>query len=250
MTARPFPQRTIGLLGGSSNVATGEYYKLLNEAVNERLGGWEIAETLIAGMNFGNIEAFLRAGDWDGVSAYMDVKVRGLAAGGAEVLLCVSNTLHRHLEPIAERHGLPLIHIADPTGEAIRVAGLRRIALFGTRPVMELDYLKERYRERFGLEIVVPNEGEREEIDRIIFDELVKFEVREASRERYLAIAERLRRDKGAQGLILGCTEIFLLLRQEDRPDLPMFNTTRLHCEAAVEFALGRTAAAELVVSR
>ena len=237
---RPLPQRTIGILGGCSNVATGEYYRLLNAIANKRMGGWEIAETLIAGMNFGNIEAFLRDDNWDALALYMESKVAGLAAGGADILLCVSNTLHRALEPIAERHGLDLIHIADPTAAAIKDRGLRRVALFGTRPVMEQDYLAARYRDRHGLEIVVPEAGERAEIDRIIFDELVKADVREASRARYYEIAERLMREEGAEGVILGCTEIFLLMRQDDRPDMPMFDTTRLHCEAAVERALGQ----------
>ena len=240
---RPLPQKTIGILGGCSNVATGEYYRLLNAITNARMGGWDIAETLIAGMNFGNIEAFVRDDDWDGLSRYMDGKVAGLAAGGADILLCVSNTLHRSLEPIAERHGLDLIHIADPTAAAIKQRGLRRVALFGTRPVMEQDYLAARYRDRHGIEIVVPNATERAEIDRIIFDELVKANVREASRARYYEIAERLVQDEGAEGVILGCTEIFLLMRQDDRPNLPMFDTTRLHCEAAVEMALAPEAA-------
>lgn len=240
MTNRPLPQKTIGVLGGCSNVATGEYYRLLNAIANQRLGGWDIAETLIASMNFGNIEAFVRADDWDGLAAYMDGKVAALAAGGADLLLCVSNTLHRPLEPIAARHGLDLIHIADPTAAAIKARGLRRIALFGTRPVMEQDYLAARYRDRHGIEIVVPDDAERAEIDKIIFDELVKNDVREASRERYYGIADRLVREEGAQGVILGCTEIFLLMRQADRPGLPMFDTTRLHCEAAVEAALGQ----------
>lgn len=236
--SRPLPQRVIGLLGGCSNVATGEYYKFLNAAVNRRLGGWDIAETLIAGMNFGNVEAFVRTGDWDGLTGYMDAKVRGLKAGGADVLLCVSNTLHRHLEAIADAHDLPLIHIADPTGKAIQAAGLDRVALFGTRPVMELAYLRDRYAERFGLEIVVPNETERAEIDRIIFDELVRFDVRDASRKTYLGILDRLVAEEGAQGLILGCTEVFLLLQPEHRPTVPMFDTASLHCDAAVAFAL------------
>lgn len=246
MSARPLPQKTIGILGGCSNVATGEYYRLLNAIANERMGGWDIAETLIAGMNFGNVEAFVRNDDWDGLSRYMDGKVAGLAAGGADILLCVSNTLHRPLEPIAERHGLDLIHIADPTARAVNEHGLQRVALFGTRPVMEQDYLAARYRDRHGIEIVVPDAAERSEIDRIIFDELVKADVREESRRRYYEIAERLMQEEDAEGVILGCTEIFLLMRQEDRPDMPMFDTTRLHCVAAVEKALeGRQADAD-----
>lgn len=235
---RPLKQQTIGLLGGCSNVATGEYYKFLNSTVNDRLGGWEIAETLIAGMNFGNIEAFVRAEDWSGLSSYMDDKVKMLVLGGADLILCVSNTLHRHIEPIVSQYDVPFIHIADPTGAAIQHSGLKRIALFGTRPTMEMDYLKSHYQDKYDLEIVVPNESERTDIDSIIFEELVKFKVSESSRARYLEIADRLVGEEGAEGLILGCTEIFLLLQQEHRPSLPMFNTTQLHCDAAVSFAL------------
>ncbi|TMV04838.1 amino acid racemase [Ruegeria sediminis] len=238
MTARPLRQKTIGLLGGSSNVATAEYYRLLNDEVNARLGGWDIAETLIAGMNFGNIEALLRGDDWDGLSRYMAGKVDGLIAGGADVILCVSNTLHKPLEAILADRDIPSIHIVDPTGAAIREAGLNRVALFGTRPVMELGYLRERYETRFGLKIVTPGAAERAEIDRIIFDELVKGDIRDSSKRTYLEIADRLAAEEGAQGLILGCTEIFLLIGQPDRPEFPMFNTTELHCRAAVDFAL------------
>lgn len=236
---RPLRQKTIGILGGSSNVSTGEYYRFLNAAVNRRLGGWDIAETLISGMNFGNIEAFLRAGRWEDLAAYMDGKVESLVTGGADVLICVSNTLHAPLERIVANYDIPLIHIADPTGAAVRDAGLTRVALFGTRPVMDMAYLRDRYRDRFGIEIVTPSEAEKAEIDRIIFDELVKTDIRESSRELCLSIAHRLAREEGAQGLILSSTEIFLLLNQEHAPDLPMFNTTELHCEAAVRAAFG-----------
>lgn len=235
---RPLSQKTIGLLGGCSNVATMEYYRFLNTEANTRLGGWDIAETLIAGMNFGNIEAMVRLGDWDGLSAYMRRKVDGLVAGGADVILCVSNTLHKPLEVIAADIPVPLIHITDPAGEAIQAAGLDRVALFGTLPVMRMDYLKNRYRTKFGIEVVSPTDMEQEEIDRIIFDELVKGQLRDRSRQRYIEIAQRMRREEQAQCLILGCTEIFLLIDQPDMPDFPMFNTAKLHCDAAVNFAL------------
>lgn len=238
MPARPMPQKTIGLLGGCSNVATMEYYRFLNAEVNARLGGWDIAETLIAGMNFGNIEAMVRQGDWDGLSAYMRGKVDGLIAGGADVILCVSNTLHKPLEDIAADIAAPLIHIADPTGEAITAAGLRRVGLFGTLPVTQMDYLKDRFRAKFGIEVVSPAPDEQQEIDRVIFNELVKGEISAGSRRRYIEIAERMRREDRLEGLILGCTEIFLLVDQPDMPDFPMFNTARLHCDAAVRFAL------------
>lgn len=235
---RPLKQKTIGLLGGCSNVATGQYYRMLNDGVNARLSGWEIAETLIAGMNFGNIEAMVREDNWDGLAHYMRGKVEGLIAGGADIILCVSNTLHKPLEVIMADMPVPMLHIADPTGAAIRDAGLKRVALFGTRPVMRMDYLKARWRERFGIEIVTPSDAEQDEIDRIIFNELVKGDFQDASRNRYVEIAERMRTEEKVEGLILGCTEIFLLIDQPDIPDLPMFNTASLHCDAAVRFAL------------
>lgn len=239
MPGRPLAQKTIGLLGGSSNVATADYYRMINQIANARLGGWDIAETLIAGMNFGNIEALLRADDWDRLQAYMEGHVDRLIAGGADVILCVSNTLHRPLEAIMSERTTPYIHIVDATGAAICDRGLERIILLGTRPAMEQSYLRARYEQRFGLTVLIPEVDERADVDRIIFDELVKFDVREASRRRYLQIVDRLVRDQGAEGVILGCTEIPLLLRPEDRPDLPMFDTARLHCHAAVDVALG-----------
>ncbi|MEL6587258.1 MAG: amino acid racemase [Pseudomonadota bacterium] len=238
MAPRPALQKTIGLLGGCSNVATAEYYRFLNDAVNARLGGWDIAETLIAGMNFGNIEAFVRGDDWDGLSRYMQTKIDALVAGGADVVLCVSNTLHKPLEGLMAQAPIPMIHIADPTGAAMRDQGLTRVALFGTRPVMQMAYLKDRFHQKFGVEAISPTEAEQAEIDRIIFDELVKGDLKPASKARYLDIAARMRDEGGAQGLILGCTEIFLLVAQADMPDFPMFNTAKLHCDAAVDFAL------------
>lgn len=234
---RPLKQRTIGLLGGCSNIATAEYYKLLNTAANQRIGGWDIAETLIAGMNFGNIEAFVRADDWDGLEAYMRSKISSLVSGGADVILCVSNTLHKPLENMMSEVDIPFIHIADPTGQAIDKSGLKKVAIFGTKPVMQMDYLKNRYLEQFGIDVISPSESEQDDIDQIIFDELVKGIITDKARTRYMQIADRMRVELGAEGLILGCTEIFLLIDQQHMPEFPMFNTAKLHCDAAVEFA-------------
>jgi aspartate racemase len=236
---RPFHQKTIGILGGCSNIATAEYYRFLNNGVNERLGGWDIAETLIAGMNFGNIEAFILQDEWGGLEAYMRTKINSLVEGEADVVLCVSNTLHKPLENLMNEVAIPLIHIADPTGRAMTDAGLKRVALFGTRPVMQMSYLKNRYRDRFGIEAITPTDAEQEDIDRIIFEELVKGVLTKQSKARYIEIAKRMRREDLAEGLILGCTEIFLLIDQSDMPDFLMFNTAKLHCDAALDFALG-----------
>jgi aspartate racemase len=190
-------------------------------------------------MNFGNIESFVRQGDWGGLETYMRGKIDNLVAGGADVLLCVSNTLHKPLLDLMSEVEIPLIHIADPTGQAIRDAGLKKVALFGTRPVMQMDYLRDRYRDEFEIETIAPTDSEQEDIDRIIFDELVKGVQTKRAKARYIKIAERMCREDGVEGLILGCTEIFLLIDQSDMPDLPMFNTAKLHCDAAVKFALG-----------
>lgn len=230
--------RTIGILGGMSDQATAEYYRRINAAVNARLGGWNTAELLVSSVNFGRIEHCVRNGLWDEAGHYLAGKAAGLERAGAELLLCVSNTMHRVAAAFTAGRAMPFLHIVDPTGAAIERAGLRRVALLGTRPVMEADYLRQRYRERFGLDLLVPDAEERRMIDRVIFDELVRGEIRPRSRDAYLAVMARLQRE-GAEGVILGCTEICLLVAQADKPDCPMFDTTALHVKAAVALAFG-----------
>ncbi|TWA76932.1 aspartate racemase [Azospirillum brasilense] len=237
-TARPLPQKTIGVLGGMSNQATAEYYRLLNEGLNARFGGWDNGEIVIVSVNFGNIEHFVRRNEWDAARRYLSGKVDALERAGADVILCVSNTMHRVVEPIMADRATPFIHIADPTGAAMRAAGLSRVALLGTMATMLSEDLRRRYEERFGVEIMVPSDPDKATVDRIIFDELVRRDLRPESKAQYLEIIDRMAAD-GAQGVILGCTEIFLLVDQADRPGFPMFNTTALHTDAAVAFALG-----------
>ena len=220
-----------------SNQATGEYYRLINERLNGRLGGWDNGEIVVVSVNFGNVEHFVRHDLWDEAKIYLAEKVDRLERAGAEVIVCVSNTMHRVVEPIMAERATPFIHIADPTGEAIRKAGLTRVALLGTMPVMRSTDLAQRYAERFGVEIMVPNDPDQASVDRIIFDELVRRDLRSASKAEYLRITHALRH-AGAQGLILGCTEIFLLIGQDDCPGFPVFDTTALHVDAAVAFAL------------
>ncbi len=219
-----------------SNQATGEYYRLINERINERLGGWDNGEIVIVSVNFGNIEAFVRQGRWTEARAYLAEKIGRLERAGAEVIVCVSNTMHRVVEPIMAERATPFIHIADPTGAAIQRAQLRRIALLGTLPVMRSLELRQRFKERFGIDIVAPNDTDMATVDRIIFDELVRRDLREESKREYLRIAHDLRA-QGAEGIILGCTEIFLLIGQADLPGFPVFDTTELHVSAAVAFA-------------
>lgn len=236
--ARPFRQKVIGILGGMSNQATGEYYRMLNERLNDRLGGWDNGEIIIVSVNFGNIEYFVRRNLWDDARSYLEGKVERLERAGVDVIVCVSNTMHRVVEPIMAGRSTPFIHIADPTAAAIRNAGLRTVGLLGTMPIMQSEELQRRYRDRFGIEIISPSEPDKAVIDRIIFDELVRRDLREKSKQEYLRVVESLSA-KGAQGIILGCTEIFLLIGQNDLPGLPVFDTTELHVAATAAFALG-----------
>ena len=229
--------KTIGILGGSSDQATADYYRRINKAVNQRLGGWNTGEILIYSMNFATAEHFVRNGLWEEAGAYLADKAQRLERAGAGLLMCVSNTLHRVADVFTKGLAIPFLHIADPTGEAMRAAGLARVALLGTKPVMSTDFLKRRYRDKFGVDVLAPAEDEQDLVDRIIFDELCRGAFRAESKAAYLRIVDRLRAS-GAEGVILGCTEIPLLISQEDRPGLPMFNTTALHVESAVRMAL------------
>lgn len=229
--------RVVGILGGSSDQATADYYRRLNRVVQLRLGGWNTAEVIINSMNFALAERWVRQGLWDAAAADLAARARGLEAAGAELLICVSNTLHRCAETFTAGLGIPFLHIVDPTARAIRAAGLTRVGLLGTRPVMATDYLKRRYRDPFGVEIVVPDEAEQHEVDRIIFDELCRGRFLPESKARYLRIVDQLRAS-GALGVILGCTEIPLLIGQGDRPDIPMFDTAALHVNAVVDWAM------------
>lgn len=230
--------KTIGVLGGMSPTATAEYYRLINERVNRRLGGWNTAEIIISSVNFARIENCVRNELWQEGGAYLAAKAQGLERAGADFILCASNTMHRVSDDFMAGLRIPLLHIADPTGRAIRDRGLTKVGLLGTRPVMGASYLSSRYASKFGVETLVPDAQEQALVDRIIFDELVHRVLKPESKRAYLEIIDRLRA-RGAQGLILGCTEIFLLISQSDRPDFPMFDTTTLHVDAAVAMAFG-----------
>lgn len=238
---RPLPQKTIGVLGGMSDTATADYYRLLNAGLNARHGGWDIAEIVVVSVNFGNIQHFVRNGLWDDAKAYMADKLDRLERAGVDVVLCASNTMHRVVAPLMAERSLRFIHIVDPTGAAIRAAGLTRVALLGTAATMASAEMAERYRSRFGVTVMTPPADDGAVVDRIIFDELVRRDLRPASKAEYLRVIADLRR-AGAEGVILGCTEIFLLVGQDDLPGFPVFDTTALHVDAAVAFALGTTA--------
>ena len=242
MTASPFrplPQKTIGVLGGMSDAATADYYRLINARLNAHHGGWDNAEVVIVSVNFGNIQHFVRNGLWDAARDYLAEKVDRLEGAGVDVVICATNTMHRVVAPIMAGRATPFIHIVDPTGAAVRAAGLRRVALLGTAATMRSAEMARRYADLFGVDVMVPSEADGEIVDRIIFDELVRRKVRPESKAEYLRIIALLRA-AGAEGVVLGCTEIFLLVGQDDLPGFPVFDTTALHVEAAVAYALGR----------
>lgn len=229
--------KRIGVLGGSSDQATADYYRRLNAAVNTRLGGWHTAELVITSMDFAFAEACVRLNLWDDMAEYLADRAVALERAGADVLICVSNTLHRLADRFMARATVPLLHIADPTARAIREAGLSRVALLGTKPVMATDDMKRHYRERFGIDTLVPDAVTQDALSQIIFEELCRGRFTAESKAVYLEAIDAMRA-QGAEGVILGCTEIPLLVGQADRPAFPMFDTTGLHVDAVVDWAL------------
>ena len=230
--------KTLGLIGGMSWESTAIYYRLLNETVRQRLGGLHSSKLLLWSFDFAAIAERQHAGDWQGAAQMLIEAARGLEVAGAEGLLICTNTMHRMADEVQRAVSIPLIHIADATAQAAKTAGIVRPALLATRFTMEEDFYTGRLARNHGLSPVVPGPAEREEIHRIIYDELCQGVVKAPSKEAYVATVARLRRDDKVDGLIMGCTEITLLIGQEDF-DIPVFDTTRIHAEAAVDFALG-----------
>ena len=228
--------RRLGLIGGMSWESTALYYRALNEGVRKRLGGLHSAELLLHSVDFADIEALQRTGDWQRAGELLADAAHGLQRAGAEGLLLCTNTMHKVAPAIEARCTLPLLHIADPTGAAIRAAGLSRVALLGTRFTMREDFYHARLAERFKLQVEVPDAATQDQIDRVIFDELCLGRIEERSRTLYREACARLL-DAGCEGIILGCTEIGLLLKPEHVP-APLFDTMSLHVDAALEWAL------------
>ncbi len=229
-------QALIGLIGGMSWESSAQYYRLINEAVRERVGGVASARTLMWSFDFAEIERLQHAGRWPELSRRLADAARALEAGGADFLVLCTNTMHREAEAIEAAVRIPLLHIADPTGEAIKAAGLSTVGLLGTAFTMEHAFYRGRLESRHGLTVLTPDADDRAAVHRIIYEELVAGRVLDASREAYRAVIARLV-ERGAQAIILGCTEIMLLIGQEDSP-VPVFDTTTLHAMAAVERAM------------
>jgi aspartate racemase len=228
--------KTLGLIGGMSWESTQLYYRLVNLAVKERLGGLNSARLLLYSVDFHEIEALQRAGDWAAAGRILADVARTLVDAGAQALVLCTNTMHKVADAIESAVPVPLLHIADPTGEALRAAGHRRVGLLGTRFTMEQDFYVERLRARHGLEVLLPPPDDREQVHRVIYDELCLGQVKESSRQAYRVVMQRLV-ENGAQAIILGCTEITMLVGPGDA-QVPLFDTTALHALHAADWAL------------
>ncbi len=228
-------QRLIGMIGGMSWESTAEYYRLANELVKDRLGGLHSARLLLASVDFAEVERLQVTGQWEEAGRMLASIAKRLEAAGAELLLLCTNTMHKVADQVQAAVSIPFLHLADTTAVAITSAGLSTIGLLGTAFTMEQDFYRDRLA-RHGLRVLVPDTDDRAEVHRIVYEELCLGIVRESSRESYRAVIGRLV-DAGAAGVVLGCTEIEMLIGASDSP-VPLFPTTRLHVEAAVAAAL------------
>ncbi len=230
--------KTIGILGGMSWESTALYYRLMNERCRERLGGHHSAPILLHSVDFDQIERCQRAGRWDEMAEILGGAAAGLAGAGADFLIIATNTMHRLAGEISAMSGLDVLHIADPTAVALKAAGVCRVALLGTRYTMEQDFYRGRLEAMHGLDVIVPCEADRSDVHRIIYDELCLGQIAPSSRAVYQAVIERLR-GQGAEAVILGCTEITMLIAPGDSV-LPVYDTTAMHAAAAVDLAIDR----------
>ncbi|MGF2734569.1 aspartate/glutamate racemase family protein [Marinobacter sp. DUT-1] len=227
--------KTIGLLGGMSWESTQTYYRLLNEGVKERLGGLHSAKLILYSVDFAEIEALQHQGKWAETANILSRAARALEQAGADFLVIGTNTMHKVAPEIEKSIGIPLLHIADATAGVLKRDGVSSVGLLGTRFTMEQEFYRERL-EQTGIQVIIPDEPERELIHRVIYEELCQGEIIQASKQAYLEIVASLA-ERGAQAVILGCTEIGLLIRQEDT-SVSLYDTTELHAAQAVEKAL------------
>lgn len=228
--------KTIGLIGGMSWESTAHYYQQINEQIKQRLGGLHSARIVLYSVDFHDIERLQAAGKWNEAGEGLAAAARSLVAAGAEFLVLCTNTMHKVAPAIEAAAGIPLLHIADATAEAVRSAGIRRIGLLGTRFTMEQDFYRGRLESAHGLQVLVPDEAERTIVHEVIYNELCLGVINESSREAYRDIIRRLVA-QGAEGIILGCTEIGMLVSPADSP-VAVFDTTAIHASGAVEYCL------------
>lgn len=229
--------KTIGLIGGMSWESTVPYYRQINEAVKQRLGGLHSARLVLYSVDFHEIERLQHAGDWDAAGAMLAAAARSVQAAGADFLVLCTNTMHKVAPQIEAAVSIPLCHIADPTADDIRSAGHATVGLLGTRFTMEQAFYRDRLEQRHGLRVLTPDAADRDAVHRIIYEELCLGVVSDASRAEYRRVMADLVA-RGAQAIILGCTEISLLVGSQDSA-VPLFDTTAIHARAAAELALG-----------
>ncbi|HKC23624.1 MAG TPA: aspartate/glutamate racemase family protein [Thermoanaerobaculia bacterium] len=234
--------KTIGLLGGMSWESSIEYYRLLNELVRERLGGLHSARCVMTSVDFAPLAERMHEGRWDEIAAILADDAKSAERAGADLLILCTNTMHKVADAVEAAVTIPFLHIVDPTGEAIAARGFRTVGLLGTRFTMEEPFYAGRLSERFGLTVLVPEADDRELVHRVVFEELCLGVVKASSRKGYADVIARLAH-RGAEAVILGCTEIGLLVEDEDSP-VPLFDTTRLHAAAAVDLSLAPAGAA------
>lgn len=228
--------KTIGLIGGLSWESSAVYYRKINELIREKVGGTHSAKSLMYSVDFAEFEQLQHQGEWDRLTQLMIDAGMRLKNGGADFIVICTNTMHKMAEVVESQVGIPLLHIADAAAEEVKKAGLSRVALLGTKFTMEQDFYKGRLTRNHGLEVIIPDQAEREEIHAIIYQELVVGKILDASRSKYRKIIRRMQ-SLGAEGVILGCTEIPLLICQNDST-IPLFDTTEIHATAAVNFSL------------
>lgn len=229
--------RTIGLIGGMSWESTVTYYQIINEEVHKQLGGLHSAKIVLWSAEFDEIEKCQSSGNWAKSAEILAQAAQGLEKAGADVVLICTNTMHKVADDVSRSIRVPLMHIADATADELIAKKVSKVGLLGTKYTMQQDFLKQRLIGR-GIEVLVPDMQDMEMINQVIFDELCVGQLKSESRKRFLSVIEKLKA-KGAQGVILGCTEIGLLIKQSDT-DLPVFDTTDIHAKAAVRFALAQ----------
>ncbi len=228
--------KIIGLIGGMSWESSQEYYRIINETVKEMLGGFHSAKIIMYSVDFEEIEKLQHQEKWRELTELMIDAARRIERGGADFVVICTNTMHKMADDVQKNIKIPLLHIADVTAEKIKEKGLRKIGLLGTKFTMEEEFYKGRLAERYGLDVIIPNEEERQIVHDVIFNELCLGEIKQSSKEQFKKIMQNLV-SRGAEGIILGCTEIPLLVKQED-VEVPLFDTTMIHAKSAVEYAI------------
>ena len=228
--------KTMGMIGGMSWESTLEYYRIVNETTKNRLGGFHSAKCILYSVDFAEVEKLQHLGDWDELTRLMKDAARKLEGAGADFVIICTNTMHKMADEVQEVIRIPILHIVDVTAEAIRANREKRVGLLGTKFTMEQDFYKGRLRDKHGVEVVIPGEEERQVVHDILYSELCMGEIKELSKGKFKSVIQNLV-DRGAQSVILGCTEIPLIVSQDDY-DIPVYDTTTLHAQAAVDFAL------------